>query len=279
MERFKATAYCIRFRAGDAPPKAPPLPADGGSLTEIGWPDRTPPGRDYPEEVGEIAVWPIVLGVIAVMLVALPLRVFELDRYFVPKELVLHLVALAGSIVLIAKRISVRESRLDILLLLFIAWNTLSAVFATNHWVAQRALAISVSSVLVFWYARQAGATGNFRAILVACAMATVLAASAGLVQAYGIRSDYFSLNRAPGGLFGNRNFVAHIAAIGFPSLLWATVTARRSSGIILGSIGGSLVTAALILSRSRAAWLALAACLIVLGMGMFASRSYWRGA
>jgi O-antigen ligase len=212
------------------------------------------------------------------MAVALPLKVFELDRYFVPKELVLHLVSLAGAIVLLAKRARVRESAVDVLLFLFIAWNVASAIFAANHWVAQRALAISISSILVFWYSRHAAARGGYRLILSACAVATVVAAAAGLAQAYGIRTDYFSLNRSPGGLFGNRNFVAHVAAIGLPSLLWATVTARGSLGALVGSLGGALVTGALILSRSRAAWLALVACLIILLGGMIASMKYWRG-
>ncbi len=213
------------------------------------------------------------------MLAALPFKIFELDRYFVPKELVLHLVALAGAIVLITKRAPLRESKLDTLLLLFIAWNFISAVFATNHWLAQRSLALTTSSIIVFWYSRYAGSRDGYRPILVACAVATVVAAAAGIAQTYGVRSDYFSLNRAPGGLFGNRNFVAHVAAIGLPSLLWATVTARRSFGAMLGSLGGALVTGALILSRSRAAWLALVACLVVLMIGMFASRKYWKGA
>ncbi len=213
------------------------------------------------------------------MLAAIPLKVFELDRYFVPKELVLHFVALAGCIVLVARSSLIRATRLDYLLVLFVGWNLVSAIFATNHWVAQRALAVSVSSISVFWYARYAASNGAYRAILIACAIATVLASAAGLAQTYGVSSDYFSLNRAPGGLFGNRNFVAHVAAIGISSLLWGTVNSRSSMGAMLGSIGGAFVTAALILSRSRAAWLALAACLIVLTGGMIAARSYRRGA
>lgn len=239
----------------------------------------TPPRPRQPVLDDESApAWPIALGIIAVMIVALPLKVFELDRYFVPKELVLHLVALSGAIVLVAKRASVRDSLVDVLLLVFLGWSAASALFATNHWVAQRALAISISSIAVFWYSRYAAQRGGYRTILVACAIATVVAAAAGLAQAYGIRSDYFSLNRAPGGLFGNRNFVAHVCAIGLPSLLWATVTARSSTGALFGSLGGALVTGALILSRSRAAWLALVACLVILLGGMLASRSYWRG-
>lgn len=212
------------------------------------------------------------------MLVALPFKVFELDRYFVPKELVLHLLAITGTVVLIARRVDLRTHTLDVLLLVFLAWNVVSAIFATNHWLAQRALALSASSIVVFWYARHVASLGGYRSIIVSCAAATVVAAAAGLAQAYGIHSDYFSINRAPGGLFGNRNFVAHVAAIGLPSLLWATVTARRPSGIILGAVGGALVTGALILSRSRAAWLALAACLVVMIVGMIAARKYWAG-
>ncbi len=213
------------------------------------------------------------------MLVALPYKVFELDRYFVPKELVLHFVALAGCIVLFARRSLLRVSRLDYLLVLYVGWNVVSAIFATNHWVAQRALAVSISGITVFWYARYAASNGAYRSILIGCAIATVLASAAGLAQAYGISSEYFSLNRAPGGLFGNRNFVAHVAAIGLSSLLWAVLNSSSSVGIFIGSIGGSIVTAALILSRSRAAWLAVAACLIVLAVGIIASRGYWRGA
>ena len=43
------------------------------------------------------------IGVIAVMLVALSFKVFELDRYFVPKELVLNAAALMLVAVAVAR--------------------------------------------------------------------------------------------------------------------------------------------------------------------------------
>src|SRR4051794_20321448 len=98
------------------------------------------------------------------------------------------------------------------------------------------------------------------------------------LAQAYGLETDYFSTNRAPGGTFGNRNFVAHICVIGLPTLVWATVTARRPFSALLGCLGAAVVGAALVLSRSRAAWLALAASVVMLLVPMIASRKYWRG-
>ncbi|MEO7501332.1 MAG: hypothetical protein ABIW94_01715, partial [Gemmatimonadaceae bacterium] len=226
-----------------------------------------------------IAAIALQLGVVAVIIAAVPYKLFELDRYFVPKELVLHSVALVIAIVLIARRRTIQIDLADALIALFLAWSAASALFATSHWAAQRALGLSVSSALIFWGGRRLGALGMFRPILIAAAFATVCAATASLAQAYGFETDYFSLNRAPGGTLGNRNFVAHVAAIGLPALVWSTATARRSIGALLGSLGVAVLGAALVLSRSRAAWLAVAACIIVLAGPLFVSRKYWEGA
>jgi O-antigen ligase len=219
----------------------------------------------------------IQTGVVLVVLVALPYKLFELDRYFVPKELVLHLSALIVAMILVAKRQSLSFDIVDGLIAFFLLWSVASAIFATNHWVAQRSVAVTVSGAIIFWGARSVAGT-SYRPILVAAAIATVSAAVFSLAQAYGLDTEYFSANRAPGGTFGNRNFVAHMAVIGLPALAWSTVTARRPFGALLGSLGGALVAAALVLSRSRAAWLAVVASAIVLLVPMIASRRYWRG-
>lgn len=215
-------------------------------------------------------------GLIAVVLVALPFKVFELDRYFVPKEAILHAVALllAATVLLRARRW--RWDSADSLLLIFVAWSGLSAMFASSWWLAQRAFSLSVASAIVFWSARTLGEDGRYRAILNGAALATGLAAVVGLAQAYGLESQYFSLNRAPGGTFGNRNFVAHFCIIGLPALVWVTVTARTSLGRHGGAVGCAAVAALLALSRTRAAWLAAIVTIIVLGGAFVMSRRYW---
>jgi O-antigen ligase len=218
------------------------------------------------------------IGVVAVVLLVLPFKVFELDRYFVPKELALHVVAGGVAVLLLARTRSMTVDAADILLAFFLVWSIASALFATNYWLAQRALGVSVSSALIFWAARRLGAAGLYRPILVAAAAATVCAALTGLAQAYGFETEFFSLNRAPGGTFGNRNFVAHVCAIGLPALIYSTVTARRPAGAFIGSLGCGAVAAVLVLSRSRAAWLAVVASAVVLAVPLFASRKYWSG-
>ena len=218
----------------------------------------------------------IQAGVVLAVIVALPYKVFELDRYFVPKELVLHAAALIVALALFARRRSLSFDVVDGLLALFLLWSVGASLFATSYWLAQRSVSVSISAAIVFWGARSVAPT-SYRPILIAAAFASVCAAIFCLSQAYGLDSEYFSTNRAPGGTFGNRNFVAHMVVIGLPALVWCTVTARTPFGALLGSIGGALAAATLVLSRSRGAWLAVAASVVLLLVPMIASRKYWR--
>ncbi|MEW5931505.1 MAG: hypothetical protein AB1941_28895, partial [Gemmatimonadota bacterium] len=87
-----------------------------------------------PRRAERIALRVLQLGALAVVLAAAGYKVFELDRFFVPKELVLHLTAfLAGLLVLGAARRG-SATRVDALLLAFLALGAVSAVFATNPW-------------------------------------------------------------------------------------------------------------------------------------------------
>ena len=203
-------------------------------------------------------------------------KVFELDRYFVPKELVLHSVALIAASLLFIRREKFEGDAADWLLAVFLVWSGLSALLATNHWLAQRALAVSLSSAAIFWSARHLSASGLRRYLLVAAAVAGAIASITSLLQAYGVESEYFTLARSPGGTLGNRNFIAHLAAITLPATAWCAVTARRPVTALAGSLAMALLSATLVLSRSRAAWLAVAACVVVIAVPLGFSRRHW---
>jgi O-antigen ligase len=214
-----------------------------------------------------VALFVLQAGAIAIVLIAMPYKAFDLDRYFVPKELVLHLCAAVAAIRLIAARGQITMRGIDMLLALYLIESAISAVFATNGWAAERALAISVSGAALFWAASALGRAGSSRPLLVALAIAVVVASATSLAQAYGVQSEYFSLNRVPGGTFGNRNFVAHLAAIGAPAVMLVALTAPRGLGSVFAAISMAIVSATLFLSRSRAAWLAMIAVAIVVAV------------
>ena len=239
-------------------------------MTELA-PQPLPP----PESHGEgFALRVIQIGSIAAVLAVTTFNAFELDRFFVPKELALHLTALLAGFV--AFRALREASRVDLLLGGFLILSTISTLFATNHWLAIRALTISTSGVLLFWSARAIRNAGLEKPLLGGLALAVVIAAITALAQAYGIDITLFSENRSPGGTLGNRNFIAHVAAFGSPLLLLAALRARTTRGYVFGSLGFMIVVATLVLTRSRAAWLAFAAVMLVFLGGVLVSKT-WR--
>src|ERR1051325_183069 len=133
------------------------------------------------------AVTVIVLGAIAAVLAASPWTVFDLDRFLVPKELALHLTAL------IAGALTLWRMRPDKLLTAFLILSALSAVLAQNKWLGFRALAISASSVILFWAART---IEDERPLVNGLALAVIVAAITSLLQAYGLDTILFASTR-----------------------------------------------------------------------------------
>jgi O-antigen ligase len=197
------------------------------------------------------------IGAIAVVLAATTDTAFDLDRFLVPKELVLHLTAVIAG--LLTLRGAVRN-KVDRLLIVYLMVSAISAAFATNRWLGLRGLAISASAIVLFWAARALREAGLERPLLNAIALAVVVAASIALLQAYGLQTALFASERAPGGTLGNRNFVGHLIAFGLPAVLLVALNARRR----FASVGVAIVFAALVLTRSRAAWIAAVVVIVV---------------
>ena len=229
-------------------PRRPPTPR----------PSHTPAPAADPSETTRIAAVVLQAAAFGVVLAALPYPVFELDRYTFPKELVLEVAALAGALLCLASARRLTLFMVDALVAGFLGVSALSALFASNGWLAFRALGVSLAGAALFWCGRTIARAGRREALLVGLAVAVVLGAVTALAQAYGlVTTSLASLSRAPGGTFGNRNFMAHLVAIGLPVLLYVSLEARSRRRFLLGAAGLAIVAAALVLSRSRAAWLA----------------------
>ena len=213
-----------------------------------------------------VALRLVQIGAVAIVLAALPYKSFDLDRFFVVKELVLHGTAVLAALFCLAGRRQLSLDAVDVCLAAFLILSGVSTAFSINWWLATRALSISISGILIYWVAATLKRAGLQRALVSALAIGAVIGAITALVQAYGgATTEYFSLNRAPGGTFGNRNFMAHLAAIGTPAVVLAALSARSRLGFFIGSLGSVILAAALVLSRSRAAWLALIAAAVVI--------------
>lgn len=223
----------------------------------------TPPAASPPTGTDRFIVAALGVGALACVLMLLPYRSFDLDRFLVPKELLLHMtVLLTGAVVLWRDR-RVSELQLDAVAWLWIAYlalTLLSVAFAQNGWLAWRASTLTISAAVAFVVGRslqRAGLSGAVARVLAAVVTAGAITA---LLQAYGVKMEWAAMSRAPGGTFGNRNFMAHLTAAGIPLLLYCIATARGWIASVLWSAALLICTGALVLSRTRASWLALMA-------------------
>src|SRR3954463_12789785 len=91
-----------------------------------------------------VAMRALQFGAIAVVLAAAPYKAFDLDRFFVPKELVLHATALVATLLCLLRARRIGLGRVDQLLALFLLVGAASALFASNWWLAGRAVAVSL---------------------------------------------------------------------------------------------------------------------------------------
>lgn len=201
------------------------------------------------------------------------------ERFSHPKEVALHVCGLLAAMLCLAGARRVRADVVDVLLAAFLALGILSAaVAATNPWYALRAISLTASGVAVFWTARSLAGEGLGRPLLAAAAVAVALTAAGALLEAYGA-FDLSMAGRAPGGTFGNRNRMGHFLALGLPTLLLLAATVRRRTRLALLWPALAGVAAALVLSRSRAAWLAVAVAALLAAGALLAGRKGLRGA
>lgn len=243
------------------------VPAPAG-----GRPEGLPITESSAGRLERAALRVLQVGAVLVVVIASTNKAFELDRFFVPKELVLHLTAFCAGMLAAGAFRRARLTRSDLLLLGFLVLSVVSAALAADYALAARAVAISVAGIAVFWAARALREAGLSRPLLGALALAVVLGCVTSLLQAYGVQTELFSVNRAPGGTLGNRNFIAHLAAFGLPVVLYSALHAWRAAGYLLWTTGAMLVAGTLVLTRSRAGWLAAAAVVLIIGASMLLS-------
>jgi O-antigen ligase len=204
------------------------------------------------------------VGAVAVVLAVVPSTLFDLDRFSVPKELALLATALLTALIVLARADRIDVGVAELGLGAFAIWSTLTALGATNWWLAGRAIGVTWAGVALFIAARWAAERGARWLVVAGLALAVLAGGVSGLAQTYGWSSPLLADTRAPGGTLGNRNFMAHLMVLGLPLAGWLLATARRRIGIGTSLLLVTFAMAAIVLSRSRAAWVGLGAMVVI---------------
>lgn len=212
------------------------------------------------------------IGLLLAVLAALPMAPSDLDRHQFPKETLWHAAVFIA--VLLARPWPGLGSRRSqrFALVLFGGWSVITMVVAANPWLAWRAVTLTTTSLIALHTARYVAAAGAASVLIGWAATAAAAGAITGLAQAFGFEHSFFNELRAPGGTLGNRNFLAHIAAAALPVHAYLMVTARRRN-LPLVAIGMAACMAMLVMSRSRAGWLAALAGTVVMLFAIWLAR------
>ena len=194
------------------------------------------------------------------------------DAFAVPKEVVAAIAPLfACALALLAAR-PLRLSWPEAALAGFLLVSAAALAQAASPTLAWRAFAVSCGGVAAFLAARRLAALGHRRALLAAAGAAAVVGALTVLLEAHGVTPELSMIGRSPGGSEGNRNYMAHLLVAGLPLLL---VGGARTSGATRAGLlaGLAVVVMAIVLSRSRGAWLAGTAAVAVSCAGILLAR------
>jgi putative inorganic carbon (hco3(-)) transporter len=193
-------------------------------------------------------------GVVLCVLVLVPLP--GVCLYSEPKELVVDLVGLTAASFCLVSACSIDIDWADLFLGLLLVFSILSACLAaTDTREALRTVGMTISGVAVFWSSRRLARQNQRQPLLDAAAIAVVLVSVTIIIDSFGYGLSF--PNGSSRGTLGNRNWAAHLLAIGMPLLALASLSGKTSGRRVLGLCALGVTTAALVLTRSRAGWLA----------------------
>lgn len=194
------------------------------------------------------------------------------DRYHLPKELALATVALVCSCVFLRRPAALFTDRIARLTWVSCVCAGIASAFATSPALALRPLSLSVALAVLFLTGRVLQSRAR-EALLASLVLAALGVAAVALAESYGPLAELSRPGRAPGSTIGQRNTVGHLLAIVSPLALQLG-TSRGRFLAPLGCLASMALAAALLHTRSRAAWLGYGAALLVFSVLQRRARS-----
>jgi O-antigen ligase len=201
----------------------------------------------------------LALGAVVVACARLPWQIAEGGQAHLALGQELAFALAAFVVAVLAGRSTFARDRVAGLVLALVVVDLASALFAQNRWLALRSFTLTLGGATVFLAAR--GARLRWELL----AAPGVVAASV-LLEAHGVLHGLSRTGHAPGGLVGERNAAAELLVLALPLCAWIAVkTEQRGVRALAATVAGA-ATAAIVLARTRSAWLALGA-LAALGL------------
>jgi putative inorganic carbon (HCO3(-)) transporter len=205
----------------------------------------------------------ISTSLVLISLACWPQSVLGLDGARLPKEAIFAATSCALACVNTRAKSSTL-SPVDLWFIAFLALSIVSISQSANVSVSGRAIVISIASYLFFVGARGADSELAQLTLILGIATAGACAALAILMELRGLIPRLSMEHRGFGGTFLHRNHASHFMICTLPATYWLAMS-RWPSTRWLGVVEGGLVAAAVVVTRTRAAWWAFSISLAIL--------------
>lgn len=220
----------------------------------------------------------VLYGMLSTTLVFSRLPLLGADNFVLPQVVILAFVGPAAAATLLIGSDKFTVDSLDTFAILSLALFAASSAASVTSGGSAGGLASLATPILLFLTSRSLAIAGLRYSLMLAVSLCIAVTGLTGIFEAY---TPFEFSQRVPGGTLGNRNRLAHLVVFGTPTLFFVAFQVR--SAVSFAGIAGlcAMNSALILLSRSRAAWLALlvvvATGLIVLVIRIYVSEALCR--
>lgn len=197
----------------------------------------------------------------------------DVEAFAVGRELIFVLGVSIAVFAYLKTDVEIRVHWADVALLTYLTLAWLGLLVASVRPFAWRSVALATATVGL-WFVVRAGARRLRRALVLTIVVGATVIATASWLEAIGWIGPLSDVGRAPGGLFGNRNHMAHVLALSLPWAIHVLAHTRSRQATISALAAVALILSVLILARSRTAWIGTFVVLSVLALGTLMRRS-----
>jgi O-antigen ligase len=216
-----------------------------------------------PRISARLAEFSLVAALISVSLIVLP-GPRDSEAFAVGREFGFEYFVLVALLAHLTSEPQYDIGSADVALLVFLAFGWASLLQSDVRVLAWRSIGLSTATVGLFFGIRASSSRFRNETLGFLVVVLGAVIASVSWLEAVGWLPRLSEVGRMPGGLFGNRNWMAHVLVLCLPVSLHALIRAKGRAYRILAFATVSLVLGMVILSRSRTAWLGLLAASFV---------------
>jgi hypothetical protein len=206
-------------------------------------------------------------------------RIVGLDGARLPKELVMGIGSGLAATVAMSCRPAARLGKPEALLITFGALSTVSALISAGDFaLAARALLLTVAPLLTALSFQQLASGDDRQKVLLALVGSAAAVAAIVVMEGFHVLPRMSMEHRGPGGTFLQRNHAAHFLACMLPLTMYVLAHSHNRAVYLATFAATALIACAIVLSRSRAAWLTvILSCSTVLLLFACVFPAVWR--